>query len=518
MPLTLGLFIVILLVGNPRPVLGQNVVTWTENPNGTVRATPNASIIGPGGIEIFTTFGASKGAYRNGLVFLGPTTSDMCTLEPPGSPVTIPDEPSCKYFTGECEQACGLGTDPNAATGEISCFCLKGDPAWSKSDPYAFIPFNSGSPVPIDFDFKLITDWNGDGVINDEQNAQQALNSGRDQMRLSQASSTVGQMDWEDIPQGPQGDFNDMTFFLQARSCNAEISGAPSHVFDPDSPSNCVAGCPTDPQVCPALSAFDAQFGVTLSVQQLNPEWALGTGGVVDREGRGRLLFVTIQTFAEPTTAGSRMAVCPELILDHPIAGLTRSIGYGRSPIVADSSFPAPPLGNGCVSAGPSQNCCELQGTVDGKLICGYQDNEFSGVATQPVVTNDSLWLARDQEFGLKECDQSGRTGPGDGFDVVAERPAAAGSCNYKEPHTEIYEIPLAEIDAQLGTSLESAPDLDVLNFVEDVRLTIIHSLAVEPFYCPAGFNYSFSNVESSIGVVENRFVDGMNLERVSRP
>ncbi|NJK88611.1 MAG: hypothetical protein HC923_03895 [Myxococcales bacterium] len=502
---------------NPTAALGQNVVTWSENPDGTVRATPDFSIISPSGIEIFTTFGASKGAYRNGLVFLGPTTSEMCTLEPPGSPFPIPDEPSCKYFTGECENACGIGTDPNAAPGEISCYCLKADPAWSKSEPYAFIPFNGGSPMPIDFNFKLITDWNGDGVINDEQHARPALNSGRDQMRLSQASATVGQMDWEDIPQGPQGDFNDMTFFLQARSCNAEVSGAPTHALDPDSPSNCVAGCPTDPQNCPALSAFDAQFSVTLSVQARDPEWAVGTRGIVDRESRGRLLFVIVQTFAEPSTAGPRMAVCPELILNNEGTVLTRAIGYGRSPIVADSSFPVPGFGNGCISRGPNLNCCELQSAADGKLICGYQDNEFSGGPNQPVVANNSLWLARDQEFGFKECDQSSRSGPGDGFDVLAERPASAGSCAYRQPHTEIYEIPLSEIDAQLGTALESQPDDDVLSFVQDVKLTIVHSLAVEPFYCPAGFNYFFSNVESSIGVVESRFINGTNLQRVVR-
>lgn len=190
----------------PALVFGQNFSFSEEPSSGSL--VVDVSSASPYGVATFSTFGFSRGAYHNGVV--SGDTSLTCETVPLGgqSPQIVAQ---CLYYTGDCESC---PPDPDTSSSETSCWCREVDPAWSTSDPLKFI--SSGSSDELKFE--LHTDTDHDGSIDQNLYSDPSMNpSTGDQMRAASIGAEMAIIEWEDIPQAPNGDYNDVMYYVQGR-------------------------------------------------------------------------------------------------------------------------------------------------------------------------------------------------------------------------------------------------------------------------------------------------------------
>lgn len=292
-------------------------------------------------------------------------------------------------------------------------------------------------------------------------------------------------MEWEDIPNGPNGDFNDMMFYLQGRECSTELNGFPHMSFASGEASGigCYDECgqvmAADCTGEPHLTANDVRFAVSVSIDSNSGEY--------DLEPRGRLIHVMVATYGEPGLAGTDMVVCPTLQFDRPTVKPDHTtVGYGINPLGL-SPF------------------CDQTPPNTGDPIC-------STVAfTQMLEWEDVLALARDQHYAVNQCSGS-RTGPGDVFKFQPPNRVTINGgttdCDLVMPHIETYEIEVDMVAAALDPVISSLTSQQILDMINGVGIKFIHEPQVAgPFYCPSGFNLIMATVQRAIGVLQNTYV-----------
>lgn len=435
---------------------------FSENANGTLRVRRSSSTDG----ELFFQFGFSRGAYRNGIKLLNLSTSRTCSA---GAGAI---ESDCMFYTKDCEVC---GQDPNAGPGEISCFCKKKDPQWSISEPIVFVPGGQS----VDVDLGLVTDTSRSDTINQRLFAQPTMNPmGGDQMRTYKLTPTSGRIDWEDIPQAPNGDYNDVMVFIQGRDCDR------SDGFPPDTTPEqveyfCTDFCTGDGdcQDPEYISQSELRVTVTLTIDSLLSE----TGGVP--EAKGRLVHLTVATYGSGAVAGRKIAVCPNLILKNK-GGVSvdfHDVGYGR-----DLTNAADPCGT--VASPDGMPLCDTTGAFPNQFL---------------------FWaVSRDQHFVKRSCDAS-RTGVGDTFELMQPDMAVGGNCSVTMPHVEMYELALADLDTvlnqpPLNIQTETMNDSDLLDLFDGVQLAVVIDVAAHPFHCPVGLNNLVRTVDTSVGTLQS--------------
>lgn len=426
-------------------------------------------------VHVFTTFGYSKGAYHNAATVPNPGIMQQCTTS---ASQTIND---CLYFSGDCVSC---PPDPNAYPGETSCWCKKPDPLWSTS-----VPFLEIAPGTKEYaEFGLETDTNADGVIDQQLYSDPNSNPTGDQVRARQIAREMGIVEWEDIPTGPNGDFNDMMFYVQGRECSTEASGFPHMSFSSGEGSSwdCVDECGNVPADCSGVDHLvqgDARFAVSVSIDSSTSE--------LDLESRGRLIQVMVATFGEPGVAGSKMVVCPTLRFD-------------RSAVSPDYTF----VGYGINPPGFSPFCDETPPN-NGMPIC-------SSPLTQPPVWEDQLALSRDQLYDINQCNPT-RVGPGDVFELQPRRVVQINNgttdCDLAMPHLETYEVEVDKVASVLDPAISSMTSQDILQMINGVTLLFIHEPHVsDNFYCPSGFNLIVTTVERAIGTLQRTWISDGEL------
>lgn len=455
----LALFAVLLL-----PSTAAAQFQFSENGNGTLRVHRSASGTG----EALLQFGFARGSYRNGLELINASSASSCVF---GPTETVND---CKFFSGDCI-ACG--SDPNAYSGDISCFCKKIDPAWSFSESLALIT----TATPLDLDLSLVTDRFGAGVVDQKLFAQPSMNpNGGDQMRAYHLTPDLGRIDWEDIPQAPDGDFNDVMSYVMGRSC-AESGGFPPSTGIGDVPFLCNDDCLPLDEECEEkgfIPRSDLRFTVHVSIDQINGEG--------DREPKGRMIHVTIATYGVDADAGRKIAVCPNLVLQNLPSSTAdwQDVTYGR--LRADIEPPTE---------------CEEAPSPDGIPIC----NKFPQSSPPPYLF---FGLARDQHYVADSCTAT-RQGTGDTFELMNSASIVNSACDAMMPHIETYEVSTEALDTVIGippinlkTSIMS--DLDLLDLISGVQLSIVTDVTAFPFHCPVGLNPVVRSVLPQLGKLQS--------------
>lgn len=429
--------------------------------------------------EVFLQFVHARAAYRNGLKVLSPTITEQCVVGPTAT------EPSCAFFTGDCASC---PPDPNYP-GVLSCFCRKGDPAWSKSMPVTLVPAGATRQVGLG----LVTDRFGSGFIDQRFYADPSLNPlGSDQLRTELVGFRQFLLQWEDLHLSGDGDFNDLEIMASVRDC---ASGPmPPDTTKPEGliqwqcgDQPCEGGVDCDPPEF--LDLDQLQFYAFVTVDE-------NLGNEVDREWRGRILRLTLSTFGSGLAAGRRIAMCPAVVLDNP----------GPQTVDWHVNW----YGYEAIDCAPEEQ-------VDGEpSLC----DTFVPTPYQYHFVN----LARDQHEVLKSCDAP-RVGPGDGFEVVAPEQLASG-CMANMAHTESYEISLESLDKLLAGAgiplvTNTMPAQDVLQVIRGVGIYAFIDLQAEPFFCPVGLNNSVGGVNQQLAKLQQiLLIQGQSLgfEKRVRP
>lgn len=286
-------------------------------------------------------------------------------------------------------------------------------------------------------------------------------------------------VEWEDIPVGPNGDFNDMMFFLQGRD-STENSGFP--IMSLPSGDGSGLGCRdlcgqfADCSLVTHLTANEVAFSVMVAVDSSSSENFL--------EAPGRLIHVTVATYGAPGVAGTEMVVCPALLINRPsVAPNAIPVGYGINPIGQSPS-------------------CDPQPQSGTPPICAPS-------IPQAFAQNHYFALSRDQQYQAN-C-AAARTGPGDVFEFQPVRSVAqsnGSNCDLAMPHIEVYEIELDKLAGLLDPSLSTVSDADLLNAIQGVELFMIHEPnTTDPFYCPSGLGHEIDTVEVTIGTLQNTII-----------
>ena len=352
------------------------------------------------------------------------------------------------------------------------------------------------------FEVGLITDTNGNGVIDQTMSSiPLTKDNPADQLRLTQLTRGMARLDWEDIIQAPNGDFNDYSVILEARQCSQFPLGAGPATNDWGYPAQikCVDDCyHPDSVYCDP-----EEVGVVLSsgVQNSPPELVFEASATIDladseldnppfREPRGRLMHVTVGAYFDPMIDfdgfDGRAAICPRLVFD--LGSLAPGEVASETRVTYGSTIDAM---NECTNVVPS-----------GEPIC----NAPLGASNEMTLS-----LAREQYYD-EGCPGNGsRKPPGDGFEIeTGSEPDACGDSDSFVAHFETYEVSLSALDSALSSAGISLPtpmaDLTVSQIRDAIMGLEISTVMnaddsnglVSSFHCPSGLNMDLRSVHAS--------------------
>jgi len=306
--------------------------------------------------------------------------------------------PDCLFYTGACDIC---PPDAGALPGEVSCGCLMADTSWTTADllSRAIAP---GTTIPLESSLK--SDYDGDGDFEQELFLEDSKNApnGQEQVRVYDHSGRLVQFEWEDIPQGPNGDYNDFMHFLSARQCSeTDASGLPTWAIQSDaisyengsSPVVCQQDCEASEaqQACATFGSLKGSIRnfVTVSVDRLNVDF--------NRESQGRFLRLTVATMADDSVSGMTVAVCPLLWFENPTPGMSFQKTINRRG----------------VNLAPGLPCTFMCSSAPGPDLSCSPDN-------RPPTSNYDLNFSREMDAGPPTCFEP-TTGLSDEFHVATQ-------------------------------------------------------------------------------------------------
>ena len=409
-------------------------------------------------VKLRAHFVGSKGAHASAVVFDNPSGLEVCGIDN--------GTQSCLKYTGDCWHGYdgGCGQDPNAYSGEVSCYChssasmdLSGLAAGNTEVVKTRLLVDT-DPATRDTNYERSSAW-----ANNPNNG--------DFLRSYQVFPENVRLEWEDLMAPPHGDFNDHVAMLEIRECSQARFPYSAIMFE--NQMDCAEGSCAGTNPCPAanLSGADLKFNAALGIDELNSEGS-------SREAKGRLMRLTVNTYYDGP-GKNRFAVCPVLWMawkkpkgiPHPDPGTT--IRYSGK---ADSGG------------------CNITEPGNGEPIC----NEGAGYFLKYPIS-----FAKEQ-LTAKVCNVT-RTGSGDAIDAPKGDSCGAGLV------TQTYEIALEDIDkAFTDVDQHQAGDTysDINLRVSNLELLVFHDLKVDPFFCPSGVNASFDGAHFSIGNVTRYALD----------
>ncbi|HJL41292.1 MAG TPA: hypothetical protein RMG48_08300 [Myxococcales bacterium LLY-WYZ-16_1] len=446
-------------------------------------------------MNLFMQFGFSRGSYRNAVRLVNPTSSDQCTL---ASPV----EPSCLFYTKQCDIC---PPDPDAQPGEVSCGCLSDDALWSRPQPLSILVAPGGTTA---LNVQLRTDYTGDGIFDQTLHTLDADNlpRGQRQVRIYDLEGRFIRFDWEDIPQGPDGDYNDFMHFLSGRQCSREQTGQnegfPDSAVRADQimyegvggagniPDDCDTSCQRgDPVLrgCGGPGQFTAgamRHLISIGVDRKTTEYT--------RESHGRMLHLSVFT-GVTERQGQTVAVCPSLLFEDPTPGV-------------NDTFVGIEKGN-------------AQGPASGGICTSFCTNPAQPTDACCASARPGLWrlaFSRQMDVSAPACPPAARSAE-DQFVLQAEDTNTSASCDFNMFHVEHYEVALSELSVHYGVNLNSETAQDILDRIGGVNLDVIGGLDPnQPFTCPSGWNVELLGVNTNIGQMVKRLVlDDLAAEEI---
>ncbi len=454
-----GIIFIGLLSILSRNASAQACIFIDEDLNGNVRTTNVCA----SAVQVTAHFGSSKSAYADAVVFSGSSgAGGFC-------PNLNGGEIECLAFSGDCSPTFSMNanicdTDPNAQSSEISCLCKSGGSAFSSVQVLKVDPASTESPQSV-----LKVDTDSDGTSDNQWFSDFTRNNAYSiQSRTYSLTGQLARHEWEDLYNGGDGDFNDYVLFYEARRCVAdewpvpvqsmEVSGAISCEHDCNNGSSCWVQ---------ETTTTDLRFFVSIGVDTLSSDY--------DREAPGRMLHLSVASYASSALSGATMAVCAELEFAHEDSEITR-MTYGR------------------------------------EASCNDSGNDTSHPQCLDTTTkNQILPVAFAREQHLDAVDSCANDfGVLDTFDV-----ASGSACDESVAglNIENYEISLAEIDARapngFGANQDSLSGLplfadmsspySISDAIIGVRLNIIENIGNAELRCPSGVGVRLRSVSVNV-------------------
>ena len=446
-------------------------------------------------------FGQSKGSYFNGFTLDQTSLPTACILygsghPNPGGPGATSIEQNCLFWTEECSRECGTAVDPNAYPSDVSCFCMQTDGLWEGAARAEFATatgfLDPGTTTTLVGG--LVTDTDRDGTVDQRMSTIPGVkDNANQQARLTMVENGVARLDWEDILQAPNGDFNDYAAYLELRTC----ASVPSAVDGEEITINvtCRDTCAHPSNDCDPSDdriVFDPLPLDDPEQTTANPEMMFAASvtidpnsGEIDPEPRGRLMHVSVGSYVSPRssihqTPTRSLAVCPTIVLD------LLSVGQ-MAPSISTGYYVNDPRG-------VSEEDCTLNATGGTPICASPGTSRYLRVS-----------LARDQHYDVG-C-TAGRVGPGDGM-LLRPYPEsdACGDTDGYVAHYETYELTLAELASAMSSAGIVLPNpLDMMSVVEIGNL--VHSISIDvvtgvdpatAFYCPSGLGMDLTTVGNS--------------------
>lgn len=424
-------------------------------------ATGELSILaGQYDVEVQVQFVSSKGAYASAML-MDPKAAVSLVCPVNGG------VDSCLNDTFTCQ---GCPQDPNAAAGEISCWCVSPPPIIYNNIP------GGGS---MSFRSNLLIDKDLDQTSDEVRSSSSRIGppgtaDRKGNVRYHEITSNVWRYEWEDFEAAPDGDYNDYIGQLTFKDCDKKSVFTPSLATwpprDGDRPNAlwCQDGCNAsfcgDPK---ESEPPDLRLAAKVMVDTASAEF--------DREKRGRMLTLSVVV---ESAAVQDMAICPVL-----------HVAY------------EPKL----------SKCGDVQMqeyTDDPKTACMSNPVTPTSVGLEPVCVEDRassckmfpISLAREQVYKANACMASGpytRTGIGDLIHLDQ------GTMCGAQVQVLDYQLVLKDVDAALqydslvarGDSLLTNKDVAV----DSVDLYVFDKVDPKiPFHCPSGVNVEFQSFADS--------------------
>lgn len=430
-------------------------------------------------MEVRGSFVSSRGIYADAMTFAPLAPNASCNID--GS------RGGCPQYTLECANC---PPDPNAAPGELSCWCNSGARL-----EFADIPPRGDQP----FSSELFIDMNRDRKSDQRRgNGQGAGNPNASPVRYypilangtqsGSAAESLVRFEWEDDRKPPDGDFNDYVGALAVKDCDG-TRFPPSLASWPELGLVCGDACQS--LTCAPDEAKPKDLRIHAAV---GADYEKFEG---DREPRGRMVTVSVAIYGDPVST-QRMAVCPVAWFGIPAGTYT-----------CGGSNPPDELQRHDVGA---SGACMWSGNAD--ISCtpnGYDCKLF------PVA------LAAEQHYGPLACKTPmPRTGPSDAFELPPPTNCGATATVLDFQLQEALVDQALKAGPSMGLLTRSAEQILGISGVPEFALQridvyVIDKLMSPDFRCPSGVNVDFGAVDPSLGRVR-KYVMGNEKLSAGKP